>query len=66
MLGEQRQERADQEAERIRLLTADPFDLEAQRKIAEEIRMENVNANMQTAMEYNPAAFAEVRFLNAC
>jgi len=63
VLGEQRQERADQEAERIRLLTADPFDLEAQRKIAEEIRMENVNANMQTAMEYNPAAFAEVYML---
>jgi len=63
VLGEQRQERAEQEAERIRLLQADPFDLEAQRKIAEEIRMENVNANMQTAMEYNPAAFAEVYML---
>ena len=28
--------------------------------IAEEIRMENVNHNMETAMEHNPEAFAEV------
>lgn len=63
ILEEQRQERAEQEKERIRLLAADPFDLEAQAKIAEEIRMENVNQNMQVAMEYNPAAFAEVYML---
>ena len=34
--------------------------MEAQAKIAEEIRMENVNQNMQTAMEYSPENFAEV------
>lgn len=45
---------------RIRLLAADPFDMDAQRQIAEEIRMENVNQNMQTAMEHNPEAFAQV------
>ena len=60
VLEEQRRERQDQERARIRLLAADPFDREAQAKIAEEIRMENVNQNMQTAMEYSPEAFAEV------
>lgn len=63
VLAEQRQERQEQERQRIRLLAADPFDLEAQRKIEEEIRMENVNQNMHTAMEYNPEAFAEVYML---
>jgi len=63
ILDEQRQEKAQQELERVRLLAADPFDLEAQAQIAEEIRMENVNLNMQNAMEYNPEAFAEVYML---
>lgn len=60
MLEKQRKERQEQEMARIRLLAANPFDQEAQRQIAEEIRMENVNHNMQTAMEYNPEAFAQV------
>lgn len=38
MLLEQQQDRAKREQERIRLMTADPFDLEAQAKIEEEIR----------------------------
>ena len=38
MLLEQQQDRAKREQERIRLLTADPFDLEAQAKIEEDIR----------------------------
>lgn len=38
MLLEQQQDRARREQERIRLLTADPFDLEAQAKIEEDIR----------------------------
>lgn len=63
ILEEQRQEREKAEMERIRLLAADPFDLEAQAKIAEEIRMENVNLNMQNAMEHNPEAFGEVYML---
>lgn len=60
MLEKQRKERQEQQMARIRLLAANPFDQEAQRQIAEEIRMENVNQNMQTAMEYNPEAFAQV------
>ena len=38
VLREQQRERMERERDRIRLLTADPFDSEAQRRIAEEIR----------------------------
>ncbi|PIO23105.1 hypothetical protein AB205_0083190 [Aquarana catesbeiana] len=38
VLLEQQQERARREQERIRLISADPFDLEAQAKIEEDIR----------------------------
>ena len=41
VLNKQREERAERDRERIRLLTADPFDPEAQHLIAEEIRQEN-------------------------
>ncbi len=63
VLQEQRKQRLEQEAERIRLLTADPFDLEAQRKISEDIRMQNINSNMETAMEYQPESFGQVFML---
>ena len=36
-----------------KLLNADPFDVEAQKKIEELIRREAVNENMQHAMEYS-------------
>lgn len=51
---------AEHNMQRIRLLAADPFDAEAQQQIAENIRMENVEANMRTAMEHNPEAFGQV------
>lgn len=38
VLLEQQQDRARREQERVRLLTADPFDMEAQAKIEEDIR----------------------------
>lgn len=38
VLVEQQQDRARREQERIRLFSADPFDLEAQAKIEEDIR----------------------------
>ncbi|XP_012728753.1 protein DDI1 homolog 2 isoform X2 [Fundulus heteroclitus] len=63
VLLEQQQDRARREQERIRLLTADPFDLEAQAKIEEEIRQHNVEENMTIAMEEAPESFGQVVML---
>lgn len=63
VLQRQRQERADRDLQRIRTMNADPFDPEAQRQIAEEIRMSNVNQNMEIAMEYSPESFGKVIML---
>lgn len=38
----------------------DPFDIEAQKKIEDAIRQENIAANLEAAMEYNPESFARV------
>ncbi|PKC03902.1 hypothetical protein RhiirA5_362844, partial [Rhizophagus irregularis] len=45
------------------MLNADPYDIEAQRRIEEEIRMQNVLANMETALEYSPESFGRVRLI---
>ncbi|XP_051985617.1 protein DDI1 homolog 2-like isoform X2 [Xyrauchen texanus] len=63
VLLEQQQDRAKRERERIRLLTADPFDLEAQAKIEEEIRQHNIEENMTIAMEEAPESFGQVVML---
>ncbi|XP_032404840.1 protein DDI1 homolog 2 isoform X3 [Xiphophorus hellerii] len=63
VLLEQQQDRARREQERIRLLTADPFDLEAQAKIEEDIRQHNVEENMTIAMEEAPESFGQVVML---
>nr|XP_055069341.1 protein DDI1 homolog 2 isoform X2 [Misgurnus anguillicaudatus] len=63
VLLEQQQDRARREQERIRLLTADPFDLEAQAKIEEEIRQHNIEENMTIAMEEAPESFGQVVML---
>lgn len=63
VLLEQQQERARREQERIRLLTADPFDLEAQAKIEEDIRQHNIEENMTIAMEEAPESFGQVVML---
>lgn len=66
LLRDAHRARAEAEARRnaeIDLLNADPFDLEAQRKIEEAIRLRNVDANYETAMETTPEAFGSVIML---
>ncbi|KAJ3412077.1 DNA damage-inducible protein 1 [Chytridiales sp. JEL 0842] len=65
----ERLEAARREAERrqheeaMLLHNADPFDIEAQRKIEEAIRQENIARNMELAMEHNPESFGRVVML---
>ncbi|XP_041425827.1 protein DDI1 homolog 2 isoform X2 [Xenopus laevis] len=63
VLQEQQQERARREQERIRLYSADPFDLDAQAKIEEDIRQHNIEENMTIAMEEAPESFGQVVML---
>lgn len=52
----QDQERAEQNRRRQHIadLNADPFDIDAQMRIAEMIREERVQENLQNAIEHNP------------
>ncbi|XP_073976609.1 DNA damage inducible 1 homolog rngo isoform X2 [Rhodnius prolixus] len=63
VLREQLDERERREHQRIRMMSAHPFDVEAQRLIAEEIKQKNIEANMEAAMEYNPETFGTVVML---
>ena len=51
VLKEQQKQRAEREALRIRMMNADPFDLEAQALIQKEIEQKNIDHNMELAME---------------
>ncbi|KAL8872328.1 MAG: hypothetical protein Q9174_002023 [Haloplaca sp. 1 TL-2023] len=60
--------RQAEEAEAVKqrelaLLNADPFNVEAQAKIEEMIRQQNVMENLQHAMDYHPEAFGRVHML---
>ncbi|KFB37782.1 hypothetical protein ZHAS_00005099 [Anopheles sinensis] len=62
VLRKQIAERMEKQQQRLRIL-ASPLDAEAQRLIAEEIKQNNIEANMQAAMEYNPETFGTVVML---
>lgn len=63
VLRQQIQARYERAQQRRRMMDADPFDHEAQRLIAEEIRQKNIEANMEAAMEHNPETFGTVVML---
>merc|ERR1711970_1194071 len=63
VLKEQQNARREREAQRIRMMNADPFDLEAQRLIAKEIEQKNIDQNMELAMEASPESFGSVIML---
>ncbi|KZP13433.1 hypothetical protein FIBSPDRAFT_869260 [Athelia psychrophila] len=58
----QRQADAAQQRE-IQTLNADPYDVEAQRRIEEAIRQAAVMENMEHALEYSPESFGRVTML---
>lgn len=53
----------DMERDRIRMINADPFDPEAQTRIAREIEQKNIEENMTAAIEYTPESFSRVVML---
>lgn len=59
----QRDQRLEKERERNRLMQMDPFDPDAQKLIAEEIRLRNVEHNMESAIEHVPESFGQVVML---
>lgn len=63
LLEEQQQLRREKEAERIRMLNANPLDPQYQQKIAEDIRHTNVQDNMESAIEHIPEMFGQVIML---
>uniref|UniRef100_A0A6M2EHM1 UBA domain-containing protein n=1 Tax=Populus davidiana TaxID=266767 RepID=A0A6M2EHM1_9ROSI len=59
----QRSELRRQQEEEFALLEADPFDVEAQKKIEAAIRQKGIDENWAAALEHNPEAFARVIML---
>ncbi|KAI8070375.1 ubiquitin-related domain-containing protein [Gongronella butleri] len=51
---------AEQQRQDLLAASDNPFDVDAQKRIEEAIRQENIAANLEAAMEYNPESFARV------
>ncbi|KAJ9101834.1 hypothetical protein QFC21_003174 [Naganishia friedmannii] len=54
---------SDRKNQQVDALNADPYDVEAQKKIEEAIRQQAVLENMEHAMEYSPESFGNVTML---
>ena len=66
VLDSQKEAREKAQAEHRELqrrIAANPMDVEAQRLIQEQIQRENVDANMQQALEHNPESFGHIVML---
>ncbi|KAF5727882.1 DNA damage-inducible protein 1 [Tripterygium wilfordii] len=59
----QRSELRRRQEDELALLYADPFDVEAQKKIEEAIRQKGIDENWEAALEHNPEGFARVVML---
>lgn len=57
---EQTRRNAELQKSQLAAVNDDPFDIEAQKRIEDAIRQENIAANLEAAMEYNPESFARV------
>ncbi|KAJ2842183.1 DNA damage-inducible protein 1, partial [Coemansia brasiliensis] len=62
-LRQQQEGAAQRQQEELERLHANPFDVEAQQRIEEMIRQENIMRNMEAALEHNPESFASVSML---
>lgn len=60
---QQKLELRHKQEEELALMYADPFDVEAQKKIEAAIRQKGIDENWEAAIEYNPEAFARVVML---
>jgi len=60
---QQRMELKRKQEEELALLYADPFDVEAQKKIEAAIRQKGIDENWEAALEHNPEAFGRVVML---